>query len=69
MSGPLVFQDTGLPDHDISQELGRTLKYLFTEIEYEYGNVSTKDLDPWYVYHFFVGGATWSRGEQPNCLI
>lgn len=45
---------TGLPHHKISQKLGQTLENLFTEIEKEYGNVSTKDLNPRYVYHFLL---------------
>jgi len=45
---------TGLPHHKISQKLGQTLQNLFTEIEKEYGNISSKDLDPRYVYHFLL---------------
>ncbi|MBW1846234.1 MAG: hypothetical protein JRJ27_03620 [Deltaproteobacteria bacterium] len=45
---------TGLPHHKISQKLGQTLENLFTEIEKEYGNISSKDLDPRYVYHFLL---------------
>lgn len=43
-----------LPGHTISEKLGQTLENLFTEIENEYGNVSGKDLDQRYVYHFLL---------------
>ncbi|MCJ7774530.1 MAG: DUF6178 family protein [Desulfobacterales bacterium] len=45
---------SGLSDHEISEKLSHTLENLFTEIENEYGNVSAKDLDPRYVYHFLL---------------
>lgn len=49
-----LFKKTSPPKHDISQKLGQTLENLFTEIESEYGSVSTKNLDPRYVYHFLL---------------
>ncbi len=44
----------GLDPYEISKKLGQALENLFSEIESEYGKVSTKDLDPRYVYLFLL---------------
>ena len=45
---------TSLDQYKISQKLGQALENLFSEIESEYGKVSTKDLDPRYIYLFLL---------------
>lgn len=47
-------EKTGLNDFEITQSLGKTFEKLFIEIENEYGQVSTKDLDPRYIFLFLV---------------
>jgi molybdopterin converting factor small subunit len=47
-------EQTGLTDYEISGKLGHTLENLFSEIENEYGEVSSKDLDPRYINLFLI---------------
>jgi hypothetical protein len=56
---------TGLSAYEISSETGHILERLFNEIESEYGEVSTADLDPRYIYLFLVSKRkTWKNGES-----
>ena len=43
-----------LTNYEISGKLGHTLENLFSEIESEYGKVSSKDLDPRYIHLFLI---------------
>jgi hypothetical protein len=45
---------TKTPDHEISRQLGQALEDIFTQIEDEYKDVSSHDLDPRYVHLFLV---------------
>ena len=45
---------TTLKDYEISEKLGHVFENLFTEIESEYGAVSTEDLDPRYIHLFLI---------------
>jgi hypothetical protein len=47
-------EQTGLTDYEISGKLGHTLENLFSEIENEYGEVSSKDFDPRYINLFLI---------------
>ena len=46
--------ETGLKDHEISENLGRIFEDLFDEIEAEYGRVAAQDLDPRFVQLFLL---------------
>ena len=45
---------TGINDFELSKSLGETFEKLFSEIEIEYGQVSSEDLDPRYIHLFMV---------------
>ena len=45
---------TGFTNYEISLKLGHILENLFSEIEKEYGEVSSKDLDPRYIDLFLI---------------
>jgi hypothetical protein len=45
---------TGLTNYEISRKLGHALENLFSEIEGEYGKVSSKDLDPRNIHLFLI---------------
>ena len=45
---------TGLSNFEISRKLGHTLERLFSEIESEYGEVSSEDFDPRYINLFLI---------------
>ena len=45
---------TGFANYEISRKLGHTLENLFSEIQNEYGEVSSKDLDPKYIDLFLI---------------
>jgi hypothetical protein len=45
---------TKTSDFEISQSLGDVFEKLFSEIEMEYGQVSSQDLDPRYIHLFLV---------------
>ena len=45
---------TGFANYEISRKLGHTLENLFSEIQSEYGDVSSKDLDPKYIDLFLT---------------
>jgi len=45
---------TGTSDFELSKSLGETFEKLFSEIEIEYGQVSSEDLDPRYIHLFLV---------------
>jgi len=45
---------TGMNDFELSKSLGETFEKLFSEIEIEYGQVSSDDLDPRYIHLFLV---------------
>jgi hypothetical protein len=45
---------TGFANYEISRKLGHTLENLFGEIQSEYGDVSSKDLDPRYIDLFLI---------------
>ena len=45
---------TKTSDFEISKTLGEVFENLFTEIEAEYGQVSSEDLDPRYIHLFLV---------------
>jgi hypothetical protein len=45
---------TGFANYEISRKLGHTLENLFGEIQSEYGDVSSKDLDPKYIDLFLT---------------
>jgi hypothetical protein len=49
-------EQTGLGDYEISQSVGQVLEALFLELEDEYGQVATEDLDPRFIYLFLVDG-------------
>ena len=45
---------SGLREDQISENLGETLERLFLELEDEYGQVKTEDLDPRFIQHFLI---------------
>jgi len=45
---------TGFANYEISRKLGHTLENLFSEIQNEYGDVSSKDFDPRYIDLFLI---------------
>jgi len=45
---------TGFANYEISRKLGHTLENLFSEIQSEYGEVSSKDFDPRYIDLFLI---------------
>ncbi len=45
---------TGLRFHEINQNLGEVFEDLFSEIESEYGTVSSEDIDPRYINLFLI---------------
>jgi hypothetical protein len=45
---------TGFANYEISRKLGHTLENLFSEIQSEYGEVSSKDFDPKYIDLFLI---------------
>ena len=45
---------TTLKDYEIAEKSGHVFENLFTEIENEYGAVSTEDLDPRYIHLFLL---------------
>ncbi|MGD9107296.1 MAG: DUF6178 family protein [Desulfobacterales bacterium] len=45
---------TGFANYEISRKLGHTLENLFGEIQSEYGDVSSKNLDPTYIDLFLI---------------
>ena len=45
---------TGFANYEISRKLGHTLENLFSEIQSEYGDVSSKDFDPRYIDLFLI---------------
>jgi len=45
---------TKTSDFELSKNLGETFEKLFSEIEIEYGQVSSEDLDPRYIHLFLV---------------
>ncbi|MBW1700179.1 MAG: hypothetical protein JRH18_21940 [Deltaproteobacteria bacterium] len=47
-------EKSGYTPYKVSQQLGKILEDLFTEIESEYGRVARKDLDPRFIYLFLV---------------
>jgi len=47
-------RETGLADFEITESLGRIFEELFGEIEAEYGQVTSKDLDPRFVQLFLL---------------
>jgi len=46
--------ETGLSPYEIGQRLGQSFEDLFSEIEGELGQVSTKDLDPRHIHLFLL---------------
>ena len=46
--------ETGLKDYEITDRLGRTFEDLFNEIESEYGQVATADIDPRFTNLFLI---------------
>ena len=46
--------ETGLPSHEITENLGETFQNLFEDIENELGQVAVNDLDPRYVNLFLL---------------
>ena len=46
--------ETGLKDYEISERLGRIFEDLFNEIESEYGQVATAEIDPRFVHLFLL---------------
>jgi hypothetical protein len=49
-------EQSGLGEYEISQSLGQVLEALFLELEDEFGQVATEDLDPRFVYLFLLEG-------------
>ena len=49
-----VAERTGTNDFELSKSLGETFEKLFSEIEIEYGQVSSENLDPRYIHLFLV---------------
>jgi integrase len=47
---------TGMRSHEITDKLGLVLESLFLEIEEEYGQVDTADLDPRFIHLFLIEG-------------
>ncbi len=47
-------ESTNTSDFEISKALGEVFEKLFSEIEIEYGQVSSQDLDPRYIHLFLV---------------
>jgi len=47
-------ESTNTSDFEISKALGEVFEKLFAEIEIEYGQVSSEDLDPRYIHLFLV---------------
>jgi len=47
-------EKTKTGDFEISQSLGDVFEKLFSEIEMEYGQVASQDLDPRYIYLFLI---------------
>jgi hypothetical protein len=47
-------ESTNTSDFEISKALGEVFEKLFAEIEIEYGQVSSQDLDPRYIHLFLV---------------
>ena len=45
---------TGMRSHEITDKLGPVLENLFLEIEEEYGEVDTTDLDPRFIHLFLI---------------
>ena len=45
---------TGLKDHEIADRLGQTFEDLFNELENEYGQVTTEQIDPRFVHLFLL---------------
>jgi hypothetical protein len=45
---------TGFANYEISRKLGHALENLFSEIQSEYGDVSSKDFDPRYIDLFLI---------------
>ena len=45
---------TGMRSHEITDKLGPVLENLFLEIEEEYGQVDTADLDPRFIHLFLI---------------
>jgi hypothetical protein len=45
---------TGMRSHEITDKLGPVLESLFLEIEEEYGQVDTADLDPRFIHLFLI---------------
>jgi len=45
---------TGMRSHEITDKLGPVLESLFLEIEEEYGQVNTADLDPRFIHLFLI---------------
>ncbi|MGD8969765.1 MAG: DUF6178 family protein [Desulfobacterales bacterium] len=45
---------TGMRSHEITDKLGSVLESLFLEIEEEYGQVDTADLDPRFIHLFLI---------------
>lgn len=45
---------TGFANYEISRKLGHTLENLFSEIQSEYGDVSSKDFDPKHIDLFLI---------------
>jgi hypothetical protein len=46
--------ETGLKDYEITDRLGHTFEDLFNEIESEYGQVATEEIDPRFVHLFLL---------------
>jgi hypothetical protein len=46
--------ETGLKDVEISDRLGQTFEDLFNELENEYGQVTSTDIDPRFVHLFLI---------------
>ncbi|MBW2590115.1 MAG: hypothetical protein JRD71_05260 [Deltaproteobacteria bacterium] len=49
-----LVERTGTSDFKLSKSLGEVFEKLFSEIEIEYGQVSSKNLDPRYIHLFLV---------------
>ncbi len=49
-----VAERTGTNDFELSKSFGETFEKLFSEIEIEYGQVSSENLDPRYIHLFLV---------------
>ncbi|MGD2011129.1 MAG: DUF6178 family protein, partial [Desulfobacterales bacterium] len=45
---------TGMRSHEITDKLGPVLENLFLEIEEEYGQIDTADLDPRFIHLFLI---------------